>query len=968
VRRLLGLTLFLSIGAAGVGLAQLAPAGTGGVAALAGTLRQLGSNKRVLMIGAHPDDEDTQLLVLLSRGLGAQAAYLSLTRGEGGQNLIGPELGPELGIIRTEELLAARELDGARQFFTRAYDFGFSKSAEETFRFWPRDSILKDVVDVIRRFRPQIIVAVFSGTPADGHGQHQVSGMIARQAFDLLRDSAGGPVKFYRSTRFDTAATTVTLPVGTLDPMLGQSYFQVAMASRSRHRSQDMGQLQRPGPATARIGLITSKTPASESALFAGVDTAMRAPGYAALIDSARAALTPWRLGATLPYLIRALRSLGSADAEQRSLLERAIAIAGGVSIDGTADDGIVTPGQRLQVEVNVWNAGDSTVRVDSIAVVAPPGWTLDRPEPGAPSVAPGSLQTRRFVLNVGRDAERTQPYFLRRPRVNRGGLYDWSGAPPDVRGLPFEPPPVIARVRLTIGGEPVTLTREVVYRYRDQAIGEIRRPIFVTRDVDVAIAPEELLWPIDGASREPRRFTITATNRSRGAAAAAGRVTVPAGWPPIPAESLSFTREDESKSVVLSVAPPTADALRPGTYELRAGTGWLEIIDYPHIRPRALSRPSTAQIRAARVLLPGLTRIGYVRGAADRVPEALAAVGLPLELIGPDSLARGDLSRYDAIVIGSRAYETEPALVANNGRLLEYGRNGGLIIVQYQQYPFVDGGFAPYPLTMARPHDRVTDENAPVTPIDSTHPVFHYPNDIGAQDWRGWVQERGLYFARSWDTTYVPVLETHDPTPTMALKGGLLIAPLGRGTYVYTGLSFFRQLPAGVPGAYRLFVNLLGLQRRNAIGCWSWDFSWSPDVPVITGFRSLSTVPTVVISSPCSKTVSKRCTPTSMCVGSTWGRRTCTTACAPSARIPRRTSGSAAPRSSWRRRRAIRCSTARGHPGPTPSRSADGARAIAISPRTRRPPSFSTPNASSRRPRLRRTGTTCSIQSGKAS
>jgi hypothetical protein len=475
-----------------------------------------------------------------------------------------------------------------------------------------------------------------------------------------------------------------------------------------------------------------------------------------------------------------------------------------------------VTPGERLQIEVNVWNAGDSTVRVDTVTVAAPPGWSLERLEFGAPTVGPGSLQTRRFALSVGRDAERTQPYFLRRPLVNRGGLYDWSAATPEVRGLPFEPPPVIARVRLTIGGEPVTLTREVVYRYRDQAIGEIRRPIFVTRDLDVAIAPDELLWPVDVAEREPRRFSVTVTNRSRGAAPASLRVNVPPGWPPVPAESLSFTREDESKSVVVSVAPPTAEALKPGTYDVRAGSGGLEIIDYPHIRPRALSRPSTAQIRAARVSLPGLTRVGYVRGASDRVPEALLAVGLPLELIGPDSLARGDLSRYDAIVIGSRAYETEPALVANNGRLLEYGRNGGLIIVQYQQYPFVDGGFAPYPLTIGRPHDRVTDENAPVTLLDPAHPVFHYPNAIGADDWRGWVQERGLYFARTWDTTYVPVLETHDPTPLSELQGGLLIAPLGRGTYVYSGLSFFRQLPAGVPGAFRLFVNLLGLKRRN--------------------------------------------------------------------------------------------------------------------------------------------------------
>ncbi|MGH7529492.1 MAG: PIG-L family deacetylase, partial [Gemmatimonadales bacterium] len=256
--RILALVLVLLAGGAPAA-AQFAPPGTGGVAELAGLLRHLGADKRVLVIGAHPDDEDTQLLVLVSRGLGAQAAYLSLTRGEGGQNLIGPELGAELGIIRTEELLAARELDGARQYFTRAYDFGFSKSAEETFRFWPRDSTLKDVLDVIRRFRPQIIVSVFSGTPRDGHGHHQVAGILARAAFERLRDSAGGPVKLYRAARRDTAAATLTLPVGTLDPVLGQSYFQVAMASRSRHRSQDMGQLQRPGPSAVRLALVATR-------------------------------------------------------------------------------------------------------------------------------------------------------------------------------------------------------------------------------------------------------------------------------------------------------------------------------------------------------------------------------------------------------------------------------------------------------------------------------------------------------------------------------------------------------------------------------------------------------------------------------------------------------------------------------------------------------------------------------------
>jgi LmbE family N-acetylglucosaminyl deacetylase len=764
--------------------------------------------------------------VLLSRGLGAQAAYLSLTRGEGGQNLIGAELGPGLGIIRTEELLAARDLDGARQYFTRAYDFGFSKSADEAFRFWPRDSLLKDVIDVIRRFRPQIIVSVFSGTPADGHGQHQVAGLVARQAFDALRDSTWGPVKLYRSTRFDSAATTLTLPVGTLDPVIGQSYYQLAMASRSRHRSQDMGQLQRPGPSNVRLSLITTRPAASGVGLFAGVDTVVHGAGmerYAALIDSARAALNPWRPAAALPYLSRALHLLGGADADQRALLERAVAIASGVAIDGTTDDGIVTQGQRLQVELNVWNAGDGAVRVDSLEVRAPAGWTVERLDFGGASVSAGAVSTQRFVVGVAREADRTQPYFLRRPRTNGGGLYDWTGVPPDVRGLPFDPPPIEARVRLTIAGEPVTLTREVVYRYRDQAIGEVRRPLFVTRTFDVAIAPDEVLWPVDGGGKDPRHFTVTITNRARGPASARVTFTTPAGWPPVPAESLAFGKEDETKSITVALAPPL-QRLAPGSYELRAtavgadgrrNDGGLEVIDYPHIRPRAAVQGSVARIRAAAIALPSLSRVGYVRGASDRVPEALQAVGVPIELLGPDSLARGDLSRYDAIVIGSRAYETDPALVANNGRLLEYARAGGLLLVQYQQYPFVDGGYAPYRLSIGRPHDRVTDETAPVTPLDPAHPAFHYPNEIAAGDWRGWVQERGLYFAHDWDTTYVPILETHD-APGPELSGGVLVAPLGRGTYVYTGLSFFRQLPAGVPGAYRLFANLLGLKKTS--------------------------------------------------------------------------------------------------------------------------------------------------------
>ncbi len=824
MRRALGTSIALLFGAVGPVVGQFAPPGTGGVAVLAGALKQLGVNKRILMIGAHPDDEYSDLVALFARGMGAQVAYLSLSRGEGGQNLIGPELGPELGIIRSEELLAARRIDGARQFFTRAYDFGYSKTLDEALRFWPRDSVLKDVLDIVRRFRPQIIVSVFSGTPRDGHGQHQVAGLVARQAFESLRDSSWGPVKLYRSLYFDTASATLRLDAGVLDRVEGRSYHQIAMAGRSRHRSQDEGQLEQPGPRIGRLAFVEWRDAArgtrDGAGLFAGVDTLF--PGkarYVALIDSARALLNPMRPEAIVPLLGRALREVGDADSGQQTTLQEAIAAAAGVAIDGFADDGIVIPGERVQVETSVWNAGDAGVTLDTIELGAPAGWKVERlGRVGSPGPA-GTVATRRFAVTVAPDAPRSQAYFLRRPLA--GALYDWTGVPPAWRGLPFEPPPLQMTVRLTIAGQPLALSREVVYRYRDQRTGEVRRPLFVTRPFDVAVTPELVVWPVDGAAGGPRHFTITVTNRTRGSAVAQIVVTAPPGWTTVRPDSLSFEREDESKSLSLTVAPPLA--VRPGVYELKAAAlgagrqrsdGALVLIDYPHIRPRAAVHASTAGLGGGGISLPAVTRVGYVRGASDRVPEALQAVGVPIELLGADTLARGDLSRYDAIVIGSRAYETEPALVASNGRLLDYVRAGGLMLVQYQQYPFVNGGFAPYRLSIARPHDRVTDETAAVTELDSASRVFHVPNEIGPDDWRGWVQERGLYFAHDWDPAYTPLLEMHDPGEP-PLQGGLLLAALGRGTYVYTGVSFFRQLPAGVPGAYRLFANLLALGKK---------------------------------------------------------------------------------------------------------------------------------------------------------
>jgi LmbE family N-acetylglucosaminyl deacetylase len=807
-------------------VAQLTAPGAGGVAALASDLRALGANKRVLMIGAHPDDENNEALTILSRGLGVQAAYLSLTRGEGGQDLIGPELGQDLGIIRTEELLAARQVDGARQFFSRAYDFGFSKTADESFRFWPRDSLLRDVMDVIRRFRPQVIISIFSGTPRDGHGQHQVAGLLAHEAFQMLKDSSWGPVKLYLSFRFDSGAESVTLDGGQLDAATGRSLHQLAMESRSRHRSQGEGQLQRPGPSSVRLALWETKGGGSGKGegMFTGIDTLLPASArYVALIDSARARYTVLRPAAIVPLLGRALTALGKGTdvvtADQRATLEHALAAAAGVAIDGVSDDAIVVGGERVTVDATVWNGGSSSVRIDDARLVVPPGWTVEPQGRPAGPVTAGALATGRFYVTPA-DSARSRPYFLRRPMT--GALYDWTGIAPELRGLPFDPPVLQLAVRLTIAGAPVTLTREVSFQVQDDALGEVRRPVLADCGFDVTITPPLVVWPSDGPASAPRRFMITVTNRNRGAARADLAVTAPPGWATFPSRTAMFAREDEGQVVPLTLAMPLGAA--SGAFELRAAVTTpgesgscgeaLGIVDYPHIHARGVMRPAVARIRVARIALPALTRVGYVRGAADRVPEALAAVGVPIELLEPDSLARGDLSRYDAVVVGSRAYEIDPTLIANNERLLAYARGGGLVIVQYQQYPFVQGGFPAYPLSIARPHDRVTDEDAAVTVLDPKSPVLHVPNEIGPDDWRGWVQERGLYFAHDWDSHYAPLLSMHDPGEG-PLAGGLLVAPVGKGTYVYTGLAFFRQLPAGVPGAYRLFANLLALGKK---------------------------------------------------------------------------------------------------------------------------------------------------------
>lgn len=831
-----------------------------GIVGVAQALRGLGSVKRVLVIGAHPDDEDTALLTWLVRGLGADAAYLALNRGEGGQNLIGPELGAGLGLVRTGELMAARELDGADQFFTRAYDFGYSKSAEETFTFWPRDSLLADVVAVVRRFRPQIIVSIFSGTPRDGHGQHQVAGILAREAYDAAGDPqrfpgqlAEGlrpwaPLKLYRSARIDRTSATLEVETGALDPLYGRSYHQIAMASRSRHRSQDMGRIEALGPQRTAVRLLDTRWDAEEgpeeSSLFDGVDTtlmgtlqAMR-PGdlrdelagtlgaYTERLERASVALGAQTAGVVaslneaLGLLRRAVELAEGVGAEAEQLrialrdeerqLGSALMAAAGVVVEAFTDDDLVVPGQALEIDVQIWNGGDGSVAVRRMALDTPAG-----SQDGPPLTVPAaSLARHRFRVTVPAGVRPSRPYFLRLPQT--GGVYSWPAASQE-RGTPLGEPVARLQIEIDVAGQTVTREVEAVYRFADQARGEVRRPLFVVPAVGVRIEPATTVWPLDRDG--VTSFTVRVRGEDPHGVGGRVRLEVPDGWSVVPGEA-RFALDAPGSAATVEFDLRIPQGVESGPYFLSAvaetddGRSYQEgysVIDYPHIRRSLLYSEATARVEAFQLSVREDLRVGYVPGAGDAVADAIAAMGVEVEVLDDRAVAAGDLSAYDVIVLGIRTYETNPTLLANNGRFLDWARAGGTLISQYQQYAYFRGDYAPYPLQARRPHDRVSDELAPVSILAMDHPALDRPNRIGPHDFEGWVQERGLYFPYEWDARYEPLLESADPGEEPK-RGGLLVAPLGDGVYVYTGLSLFRQLPAAVPGAYRLLANLLSL------------------------------------------------------------------------------------------------------------------------------------------------------------
>ncbi len=731
---------------------------------------------RVLWIAAHPDDEDTQLITWLSRGGRAETAYLSLNRGDGGQNLIGNELGEQLGIIRTEELLAARRVDGAHQYFTRAYDFGFSKTAAETFSHWPKDSLLADMVTVFRAFRPHIIMTTFSGTPLDGHGQHQVSAILAKEAYESASaDTVRFPVriygqpwiplKYYRHARFSPEGTaTIRVNVGEYNPAFGKSYAEIAAESRSQHKSQGFGTLQRKGVVwdtfRREATRVNADIPANnEHSLFDGLEKIV-APASQTL-DS--------RL--TAPS----------------------------VAVEAVADRQVVALGDSAAVTVTVYNRSP-------IQITARPIWA------GAPSgavVAISPDSSFRWATFL-RGTQITQPWWLASPR--NGDLFS-----PKLGPLPEDEIDKQSWLGVSIcgsGASCATQRTPVVYHFADPVRGDIQRPVAVAPAMSVSL--DRTVEMARAGVPLDRFFSVTLRSALMSRKPVSVALTVPAGLVADSAQRMVMVDSAGTRTVTFHVR----GKLPAGTHVVGATAtvdgvasrmGYVPI-DYEHIAPERQYRDATVAIKSVDVAVPASLRVAYISGVGDNVAPSLRQLGIPVTIVQPSEIPSTDLSSFTTVVVGPRAYQASRELRDNNQYLLGFARNGGTLLVQYGQYEMTQPGMMPFPITIARPHDRVTEENAVVTVLDATSRAFGASNRITAADYDGWVKERALYMPRTFDPAYHPLLVMNDQGE-QPNRGAILIAPYGRGLYVYTTLAFFRQLPAGVGGAARLFVNVLAMR-----------------------------------------------------------------------------------------------------------------------------------------------------------
>jgi LmbE family N-acetylglucosaminyl deacetylase len=789
------------------------------------SFREMGS---VLYIAAHPDDENTLLIAYLARGRNYRTAYLSLTRGDGGQNVLGPELGEELGVARTQELLAARRLDGGRQFFSRAIDFGYSKDYRETLSIWDKQQVLSDVVRVIREFRPDVVIVRFSPQPGGTHGHHTASTVLALEAFklagdtnafpDQLRDLAPWQPKrilwnvggFQRS---GTGTNVIRMDVSGNDPVSGESFADVAARSRAMHKTQGFDNFRGfgggSGPRTESFENLDGE-PATNNILD-GVDTTWsRVPGgvdIGKLADEVIAKFNPGNPSASVPALLELrsqLTALPTTDplvAEKRAQLDRILQACLGLEVETVIPQAEVVPREEMKLHHSAIVRSGVPVRWIGERYPESQGYLANIIE-----LHPNQLSSRDTVQTLPFDTPLSQPYWLR--EEGTPGMFRVDDA--TLIGRPENPPVFPVEQVFEVGGQTLIVPDEPVQVTTNAAKKEIRRRLDVIPSVSLSLGSEvELFAP--GKSR-PVEVEVTAF---RAGATGRLRLEVPDDWEVAPTfKTFHLKAVGDRVKIKFTVTAPA----KPATARLNAvadvggahfGNERVEI-NYPHIPLQLLQPPASLKAVSLDLAIRG-RRIGYLPGAGDSVADSLKQMGYAVTTLTDADLTPERLRGFDAVVIGVRAFNVRTNLAAQMPALFAYVEAGGNVIEQYNR-PGRDQNtnqLAPYSLHLS--NERVTDETAPVTFLAPGHPALNQPNKITSADFDGWIQERGIYYPDQWDEHFTPILACSDPGES-PLKGGLLVAQYGKGYFVYTGLVFFRELPAGVPGAYRLFANLVSL------------------------------------------------------------------------------------------------------------------------------------------------------------
>jgi LmbE family N-acetylglucosaminyl deacetylase len=797
-------------------------------------LRKLTVLGSAMYVAAHPDDDNAALIAFFAYERLYRSEYLSMTRGDGGQNLIGDEKGELLGVLRTQELLDSRRIDGGEQFFTRAIDFGFSKSPAETLAIWGHDTILADVVWNIRRLQPDVIVTRFPTTGEGGHGHHTASAILAGEAFA----QAGDPGKFPEQLRYvnvwqprrlffnkfsfrplapddPSLAKSLRLDLGTYNPLLGRAYTEMAGESRTQNKSQGTGGPERKGSILNYFDELAGEP--AQSDLFEGIDTTWSryAGGDAVgkILQQASDAFDPKAPQKSIPLLLQALDGLdrlGASPAwaprgnpwiavKRRDLLD-AIRGCAGLAIDVSASDSSVVPGGEIPISVTVVNRSDFPFTLQMIASrYANPGKGVGKPLKNNEPIKTD------LSFKVPDDMPISQPYWLQKPPGK--GAYTVDNQ--ELIGLAENPPAIPIAVTLDDNQfHTIIFIVPAVYRWVDPVRGEQTRSVDVVPEVTANLDSRVIAFP----DTQPKTVTIALQNFA-GATAATAHLTAPAGWKiDPPSAPVSFAKKGDEARVTFRVTPPAAETTAALTADVELPSGKkvsksITTIDYPHISAQRVFSDAAAKAVRVNVKKRG-SRVGYIMGSGDEVPDALRQMGYDVTLLSDADLERGDFAKYDAVVTGVRAYNTRKRLKGAQPKLLDYVKNGGTLVVQYNtlQELIVESP-GPYPFKIS--NERVTVEEAPVRFLKPDHPLLNVPNRITPADFEGWVQERGLYFTRDWDPQYETPIATNDPGEPEK-PGGELYARYGKGVYIYTCYDWFRELPAGVPGAYKLFANMV--------------------------------------------------------------------------------------------------------------------------------------------------------------